>query len=60
MHILLLQECDFMAIKLIIEGNTVYEIDEDCMERQKRGRCYGKREPTGEEEVRSERPDSKK
>ncbi len=49
-----------MAIKLIIEGNTVYEIDEDCMERQKRGRCYGKRESAREEPVRREQPDTKK
>ncbi len=25
-----------MATRLIIEGNAVYEIDEDCLERQKR------------------------
>lgn len=36
MHILLIQESDeIMGTRLIIDGNAVYEIDEDCMERQK-------------------------
>lgn len=29
-----------MATKLIIDGNTVYEIDEDCLERQKKKGGY--------------------
>ncbi len=36
MHILLIQESDkIMSTRLIIDGNAVYEIDEDCMECQK-------------------------
>lgn len=36
LHILPLQERDqIMAARLIIDGNTVYEIDEDCMKCRK-------------------------
>ncbi len=33
-----------MAIKLIIEGNAVYEIDEECLECQRKGRTFGRKE----------------
>lgn len=44
MHILLIQESDkIMSTRLIIEGNAVYEIDEDCVECQKqKGRFQGR------------------
>ncbi|MDD3253709.1 MAG: hypothetical protein PHV18_14255 [Lachnospiraceae bacterium] len=32
-----------MAIRLIIDGNAVYEIDEECLERQKRKSGYQNR-----------------
>ncbi len=51
MHIVGLQESDHMAIKLIIEENTVYEIDEDCMDCQKRN---GRRKSAAEEKGKSE------
>lgn len=44
MHILLIQECDDgMSSRLIIDGNAVYEIDEECAEAQKKktGRFAG-------------------
>jgi hypothetical protein len=35
LHILVLQESDLdMKSRLIIDGNSVYEIDEDCMKRK--------------------------
>jgi len=30
LHIVMVQEDDFMSIRLVIDGNAVYEIDEDC------------------------------
>ena len=37
MHILFVQESDFhMSTRLVIDGNAVYEIDEDCLELQKK------------------------
>ena len=30
LHIVMVQEADFMSIRLVIDGNAVYEIDEDC------------------------------
>ena len=26
----MVQEADFMSIRLVIDGNAVYEVDEDC------------------------------
>lgn len=44
MHIVLLQECEWiMATKLIIDGNAVYEIDEDCLESQKKKNEFQRR-----------------
>ncbi len=37
-----------MAIRLIIDGNDVYEIDEDCMERRRQQSQGGKRPCAGE------------
>ena len=37
-----------MAVRLIIEGNAVYEIDEDCLECQKRKKGFQRREAQGE------------
>ena len=35
MHIIVLQESDsVMRCKLIIDGNAVYEIDEECLQRK--------------------------
>ena len=35
LHILVLQESDLdMKSRLIIDGNSVYEIDEDCLKRK--------------------------
>ena len=31
------KECDTMAIRLIIEGNSVYEIDETCEPLRRKG-----------------------
>jgi hypothetical protein len=43
LHILVLQESDLdMKSRLIIDGNAVYEIDEECMKRkQNRGSIKG-------------------
>lgn len=37
-----------MAVRLIIDGNAVYEIDEDCLECQKRKKGFQRRETQGE------------
>lgn len=43
MHILPVQESDkIMAIRLVIDGNAVYEIDEDCLECQKKNSGFQK------------------
>ena len=37
LHIVMVQEADVMSIRLVIDGNAVYEIDEDCLNnRQKK------------------------
>lgn len=41
-----------MAIRLVIDGNAVYEIDEDCLERQKKREKIGQkgRRPVSEKD----------
>lgn len=51
-----------MKTRLIIEGNTVYEIDEECMEcrRQKKGKKEqsGERKPDCSSDANASLPDS--
>lgn len=47
--------------KLIIDGNAVYEIDENCMQKKQRRRERMNRHPweaTGEDRYRSQRKDA--
>ena len=47
--------------KLIIDGNAVYEIDENCMQKKQRRRERMNRQPweaTGEDRYRSQRKDA--
>lgn len=37
-----------MAVRLIIEGNSVYEIDEDCVECQKKKRGFQRKDTRSE------------
>lgn len=47
-----------MATRLIIDGNAVYEIDEDCMACQKKNGKKGKRERGMERQELTEREKS--
>lgn len=42
---------EIMSRKLVIDGNAVYEIDEDCMLRRRLDRCE-KADGTGEQQVK--------
>ncbi|MGN0158159.1 MAG: hypothetical protein ACI39W_03310 [Brotaphodocola sp.] len=37
-----------MAVRLIIDGNSVYEIDEECMECQRKKQRFQKKESPGD------------
>lgn len=61
MHILLIQESDFhMSTRLIIDGNAVYEIDEDCQECQKKASVFREGKPRGNRRLPEQRGEAQK